>query len=63
MAIALDNINKKYDFMVVNIINSDIILNLYKYNDKYIYNFNVIHIFRNMYYILLIIIQNIIYFS
>lgn len=35
-------------FTVVNIINSDIILNLYKYNSKYIYNFNVIHIFRNL---------------
>jgi hypothetical protein len=51
--------NIKYDFidlshfMFVNIINSNIILNvMYKYNDKYIYSFNVISIFRNMHYII-----------
>lgn len=49
--------------MVVSKINSDIILNLYKYNDKYIYNFNVIHIFRNPYYVLLIIIMSVYVFE
>jgi len=61
----IDNTNKKYDFinlshfMFVKIINSNIILNVYKYNSKYIYNFNVIYIFRNTYYnIILLIIMN-----